>query len=180
MKKIAVLFAGLVAALSALPGPSLAADATAPVEEIMTDTQKNWAGDDSDWIDIFGEAMLSRLYSHDFGDKYKAAVQNPAADEDGISPFDYDVIVNGQDACPLQDLSIDGGQPANGATEVTVKFKAATCMEGTPDKDALTTVRFEVIEEDGKAVIDDILIQGKEGQGPISLKEAMVQIAKGE
>src|SRR4051812_6018728 len=100
MKKIAVLFAGLIAALSVLPRVSAAADATAPVKEIMKDTQKNWAGDNSDWIDIFDEATLNRLYSKDFGDKYKAAAQNPAADEDGISPFDYDVIVNGQDACP--------------------------------------------------------------------------------
>ncbi|EJJ25122.1 hypothetical protein [Rhizobium sp. CF142] len=180
MKKIAVLFAGLVAALSFAPGLSLAADATAPVKEIMKDTQKNWAGENSDWIDIFEESTLGRLYSKDFGDKYKAAAQNPAADEDGISPFDYDVIVNGQDACPLQDLSIESGQPANGTTEVTAKFKAATCMEGTPNRDAFTTVRFEVIEENGKPVIDDIMIQGEEGQGPISLKEAMVQIANGE
>ncbi len=180
MKKIAVLFAGLVAALSFAPGLSLAADATGPVKEIIKDTQKNWAGENSDWIDIFEESTLGRLYSKDFGDKYKAAAQNPAADEDGISPFDYDVIVNGQDACPLQDLSIESGQPANGTTEVTVKFKAATCMEGAPNKDAFTTVRFEVVEESGKAVIDDIMIQGEEGQGPISLKEAMVQIANGE
>lgn len=180
MKKIAVFFAGLIAASSVLPGVSLAADATAPVKEIMADTQKNWAGENSDWIDIFEDGVLSRLYSKDFGDKYKAAAQNPAADEDGISPFDYDVIVNGQDACPLQDLSIESGQPANGTTEVTAKFKAATCMEGAPNRDAFTTVRFEVIEESGKAVIDDIMIQGEEGQGPISLKEAMVQIANGE
>ncbi len=178
MKKIAVFFAGLIAASSALPGFSLAADATAPVKEIMADTQKNWAGDNSDWIDIFEDGVLGRLYSKDFGEKYKAAAQNPAADEDGISPFDYDVIVNGQDACPLQDLSMASGQPANGTTEVTVKFKAATCMDGTPEKDAFTTVRFEVIEEAGNAVIDDIMIQGEEG--PISLKEAMVQIANGE
>ena len=125
MKKIAVLFAGLVAALSVAPGLSLASDATAPVKEIIDDTKKNWASDVSDWIDIFQESMLDRLYSKDFGDKYKAAAKNPAADEDGISPFDYDVIVNGQDACPLQDLSIENGQPANGTTEVTVKFKAA-------------------------------------------------------
>ncbi len=180
MKKIAVLFAGLVAASSVLPGVSAAADATAPVKEIIEDTKKNWAGDNSDWIDIFDEATLGRLYSKDFAEKYKAAAQNPAADEDGISPFDYDVIVNGQDACPLQDLSMESGQPASGTTEVTVKFKAATCMEGTPDKDAFTTVRFEVIDENGKPVIDDIMIQGEEGQGPISLKEAMVQIANGE
>jgi hypothetical protein len=180
MKKIAVLFAGLVAALSVAPGLSLAADATAPVKEIIDDTKKNWASDVSDWIDIFQESMLDRLYSKDFGDKYKAAAKNPAADEDGISPFDYDVIVNGQDACPLQDLSIENGQPANGTTEVTVKFKAATCLEGTPNRDAFTTVRFEVIEEAGKPVIDDIMIQGEEGNGPISLKETMVQIANGE
>ena len=180
MKKIAVLFAGLVAALSVAPGLSLAADATAPVKEIIDDTKKNWASDVSDWIDIFQESTLDRLYSKDFGDKYKAAAKNPAADEDGISPFDYDVIVNGQDACPLQDLSIENGQPANGTTEVTVKFKAATCLEGTPNRDAFTTVRFEVIEEAGKPVIDDIMIQGEEGNGPISLKETMVQIANGE
>lgn len=180
MKKIAVLFAGLVVTLSVAPGLSLAADAAAPVKEIIDDTKKNWASDTSDWIDIFEESRLVRLYSKDFGDKYRAAAKNPAADEDGISPFDYDVIVNGQDACPLQDLSIGSGQPADGTTEVTAKFKAATCMEGAPNRDAFTTVRFEVIEENGKSVIDDIMVQGEEGQGPISLKEAMVQIANGE
>ncbi|MBX5133709.1 hypothetical protein HJB79_13070 [Rhizobium lentis] len=180
MKKIAVLFAGLLAAGSAAPGLSLAADAAAPVREIMKDTQTNWASDASDWIDVFEENMLGRLYSKDFSDKYKAAVQNPAADEDGISPFDYDVIVNGQDACPLQDLSIENGQPANGTTEVTVKFKAATCLEGAPNRDDFTTVRFEVIEENGKSVVDDIMVQGEEGQGPISLKATMAQIANGQ
>lgn len=180
MKKITVLFAGLVAAVSFASGLSLAADATVPVKEIMQDTQKNWASDASDWIDIFEESLLGRLYSKDFGDKYKAAAQNPAADEDGISPFDYDVIVNGQDACPLQDLSIESGQPANGTTEVTVKFKTATCMEGAPNKDDVTTVRFEVIEENDKSVIDDIMIQGEEGKGPTSLKETMGLIAKGQ
>ncbi|TLX09336.1 hypothetical protein [Rhizobium sp. MHM7A] len=180
MKKIAVLVAGLVAAVSVEPRLSLAADAAEPVKEIMEDTQKNWASDVNDWIDIFEESMLARLYSKDFGDKYKAAAQNPAADEDGISPFDYDVIVNGQDACPLQDLSIESGQPANNATEVTVKFKAATCMEGAPNKDDFTTVRFEVIEENGKSVIDDIMVHGEGGLGPTSLKEIMVLIARGQ
>ena len=180
MKKFAVLFAGLIAAVSVAPGLLLAADATEPVKEIMKDTQTNWASDVSDWIDIFEESVLGRLYSKDFGDKYKVAAQNPAADEDGISPFDYDVIVNGQDACPLQDLSIESGQLANGTTEVTVKFKAATCMEGAPNKDDVTTVRFEVIEENGKSVIDDIMVQGEEGQRPTSLKETMMLIAKGQ
>lgn len=104
----------------------------------------------------------------------------PGGDEDGISPFDYDVIVNGQDACPLQDLSIESGQPVNNATEVTVKFKAATCMEGAPNKDDFTTVRFEVIEENGKSVIDDIMVHGEGGLGPTSLKEIMVLIARGQ
>lgn len=176
MKKIAILVVGLLAG----PQISIAADMTPPVKEIMDATVKNWAGGDSDWIDIFDESKLNDRYSKDFITKYQAAAQNPAVDEDGISPFDYDVIVNGEDACPLEGLSIVP-QPTNGATtEVIVKFKTFTCMEGVPDAQAETMVRFEVIEEGGKPVVDDIITQGDNGQAPNSLKQTMVAIAKGE
>jgi hypothetical protein len=176
MKKIAILVAGLIAA----PQISIAADMMSPVREIMDATVKNWGGSDSDWVDIFDEAKLAGRYSKDFIAKYQAAAQNPAADEDGISPFDYDVIVNGQDACPLEGLSIVP-QPANGATtEVIAKFKTSTCMEGVPDPQVETVVRFEVMEEGGKPVVDDIITEGEAGQPPNSLKQTMVSIAKGE
>jgi hypothetical protein len=176
MKKISLVFAVLLG----LNAPVLAADTTAPVKEIMDATIKNWSGTDADWIDIFDASRLTRLYSKDFVTKYQAAVQNPAADEDGISPFDYDVIVNGEDACPLQDLAYTPKPGADGATEVVVTFKKATCMDDESDKQAVTTVRFQVIDEGGNPVIDDVITQGDPGQPPNSLKNTMVQIAKGE
>jgi hypothetical protein len=176
MKKISLVFA----VLFGLNAPALAADTTAPVKEIMDATIKNWSGADSDWIDIFDESRLVRLYSQDFVTKYRAAVQNPAADEDGISPFDYDVIVNGEDACPLQDLTYTPKPGANGATEVVVTFKKSTCMDDGSDKQAVTTVRFEVIDEGGKPVIDDVVTEGDPGRPPNSLKDTMVLIAKGQ
>jgi hypothetical protein len=69
---------------------------------------------------------------------------------------------------------------ANGATEVVVTFKKQTCMDGIDDKQALTTVRFDVIEESGKAVVDDVITEGDPGQPANSLKNSMVQIAKGQ
>lgn len=176
MKKISLPLAILLG----LSAPAFAGDATAPVKEIMDATMKNWSGTDADWIDIFDDSRLTRLYSKDFVTKYQAAVQNPAADEDGISPFDYDVIVNGQDACPLQDLAYAPKAAANGTTEVVVTFKKATCMDDGSDKQAVTTVRFEVIDEAGKPVIDDVITAGDPGQPDNSLKNTMVQIAKGE
>lgn len=176
MKKISLALAVLLGSTA----PILAADVTAPVKEIMDATIKNWSGADSDWIDIFDASKLSRLYSKDFVTKYQAAIQNPAADEDGVSPFDYDVIVNGEDACPLEDLTYTPKPGADGATEVIVTFKKATCMDDGSDKQAVTTVRFEMLDEAGKPVIDDIVTEGDPGQPPNSLKNTMVQIAKGQ
>lgn len=176
MKKISLVLTALVG----LSAPAFAADVTAPVKEIMDATTKNWSGADAEWQDIFDPSRLATLYSKDFVSKYQLAVQNPAADEDGISPFDYDVIVNGEDACPLQDVTYDPKPAANGATEVVVTFKKSTCMDDGTDKNALTTVKFEVIEEGGKPVIDDLITEGDPGQPANSLKATMVQIAKGQ
>ncbi len=176
MKTISLAFA----ALFGLTATVFAADATAPVKEIMEATTKNWSGADEDWQDIFDDSRLTRIYSKDFVTKYRAAMQNPAADEDGVSPFDYDVIVNGEDACPLQDMTYTPKPGENGATEVVVTFKKQTCMDGIEDKQALTTVRFEVLDEGGKPVVDDVFTEGDPGQPANSLKNTMVQIAKGQ
>lgn len=176
MKTISLAFTVLMG----LAMPAFAADVTAPVREIMDATTKNWSGADNDWQDIFDDSRLARIYSKDFVDKYRAAMKNPAADEDGVSPFDYDVIVNGEDACPLEDLTYTPKPGANGPTEVVVTFKKQTCMDGADDKQALTTVRFEVVEEGGKALVDDVITESENGQQPNSLKSTMVLIAKGE
>ena len=175
MKTIAVVIASLIA----FSGAAHAADATAPVREIMDGTKSNWADNNSDWTDIFDASRLDHLYSKDFVARYQAAAQFPAADDDGISPFDYDVIVNGQDACPLEDLTMAAAAPVNGTTEVTVCFKKSACSEA-PDAKDYTTVRFEVVEEAGQAVIDDIVTENIETQARDSLKATMALIAKGQ
>ncbi|MBY5741071.1 hypothetical protein [Rhizobium leguminosarum] len=175
MKTIAVVIASLIA----FSGIGHAADITAPVKEIMDATKSNWADNNSDWTDIFDASRLDRLYSRDFVAKYKAAAQFPAVDDDGISPFDYDVIVNGQDACPLQDLTMAAAPLVDGVAEVTVRFKKSACSD-VPDAKDYTTVRFEVVEEGGKPVIDDIVTENIETQARDSLKATMALIAKGQ
>ncbi|AHG45593.1 hypothetical protein RLEG12_21185 [Rhizobium leguminosarum bv. trifolii CB782] len=175
MKTIALVIASLIA----FSGAVHAADATAPVKEIMDATRSNWADNSGDWSDIFDASRLTRLYSKDFVAKYQAAAQFPAVDDDGISPFDYDVIVNGQDACPLEDLTMAAAPAVNGTAEVTVRFKKSACSEA-PDAKDYTTVRFEVIEEGGTSVIDDVVTENIETQGRDSLKATMALIAKGQ
>ncbi|HEY0122307.1 MAG TPA: hypothetical protein VGC14_11205 [Rhizobium sp.] len=178
MQKIAA--AALLAVflpLSLSAGPAAADDMTTPVKAVMDATVSNWAGGDSDWQDIFDEGKLDERYSKDLIAKYKAAAQFPAADEDGISPFDYDVIVGGQDACPLQDLNIAAQAPKGDTTEVVATFKKSACLGSDADNQATTTVRFEVIEEAGKPVIDDIVTVDEGGQSN-SLKSVMQDIVK--
>ncbi|AYG59312.1 hypothetical protein QD460_12030 [Rhizobium jaguaris] len=178
MQKIAA--AALLAVflpLSLSANSAAAADAAAPVKTVMDATVSNWAGGDSDWQDIFDDSKLKNLYSKDFVAKYQAAAQFPAADEDGISPFDYDVIVGGQDACPLQEVNIVPQAPKGDTTEVVATFKKSTCMGADADYQGTTTVRFEVIQEAGKPVIDDIITVDDAGQTN-SLKSVMQDIVK--
>ncbi|MBX5161094.1 MULTISPECIES: hypothetical protein [unclassified Rhizobium] len=175
MKTLAIVIANLIA----LSGAAHAADATAPVKEIMDATGSNWADNNNDWTDIFDASRLDHLYSKDFVARYNAAAQFPAVDDDGISPFNYDVIVNGQDACPLEDMTTAAAPPVDGTTEVTVRFKKSACS-GAPDAKDYTTVRFEVVEEAGQAVIDDIVTENIETQARDSLKATMALIAKGQ
>ncbi|NNH59589.1 hypothetical protein HLI01_22900 [Rhizobium laguerreae] len=174
MKTIAVVIASLIA----FSGKGHAADIIAPVKEIMEATKSNWADNNSDWTDIFDASRLDHLYSRDFVAKYQAAAQFPAID-DGISPFDYDVIVNGQDACPLEDLTMAAAPVVDGVAEVAVRFKKSACSDA-PDAKDYTTVHFLVVEEGGKPVIDDIVTENIETQARDSLKATLALIAKGQ
>jgi hypothetical protein len=154
-----------------------AGDVVAPVKAVMDATIANWAGGDSEWQDIFDESRLPQLYSKDFIEKYRSAAKFPAADEDGISPFDFDVIVGGEDACPLEDVTMTPQAPAGAVTEVIARFKKSTCMGNEADFQTYTSVRFEVIMEGGRPVIDDILTVDEDGSTS-SLKDLMLTIVK--
>lgn len=159
------------------PAAVFAADsATSPVAAIMEATVANWAGGNSDWHDVFDDAHLHSLFSADFVRGYQAA-QNYPATEDGISPFDYDVIVGGQDACPLENLSITPQAPSAAKTEVVVRFQKLRCMGADAEFQAFTEVRFEVLTGGGRPVIDDIVTTDENGQSN-SLRAAMQDIVK--
>lgn len=172
---------GLVALALLLPVSVEAADFKAPVSEVMAAAAANWQdlGADTDtpppYTDYFSEDFLKRLYSKDFVAKYKEAAKYPAYEDDG-SPFDYDPIIGGQDGCALKDVTTVEGQPANGAEDVTVTFDNSHCFgERAADWQPEPLV-FKVIEEDGRAVIDDI--ERPSFEEGASLKKEMVEIAE--
>lgn len=163
----------------ALPVAAEAADATAPVKAIMDIAQKSFSGGSTDdWY--FDEAHLN-LFSENFVSTYREAEKHPAYDTDtGVgSPFDYDVIVMGQDSCELKKIKITAGEAVDGTTPVNVTFNNKSCMEGAEAKD-ISHLTFVVVEEGGKAVIDDILREGEGTQDTTnSLRNEMDQIIKG-
>lgn len=172
---------GLMALALLVPVCAQAADFKAPVAEVMAAATTNWQdlGTDVDtpppYTDYFSEDFLKRLYSRDFAEKYSKAAKFPAYD-DGGSPFDYDPIIGGQDGCALKDVTTAEGQPANGAEDVTVTFDNSHCFgeragDWQPEK-----LVFKMIEEDGRAVIDDI--ERPSFEEGASLKKEMVEIAE--
>jgi hypothetical protein len=172
MKKLCIL---LLASL--LPAsPTLAADAQEPVKVVMDLAEALWSDDPKvEGQDYFDKAHLDTLFSKSFADTYREAAKHPLYDE-ASGPFGYDVITNGQDGCPLKDIAIDKGAETAGVTDVKVTFKLMTCYDDDPGKDAVSEVHFDVIDENGKAVINDIhrMTDGK----PDSLVKEMQDIAK--
>ncbi|CAN7497319.1 hypothetical protein LJR255_003342 [Pararhizobium sp. LjRoot255] len=149
-----------------------AADPAAPVNEIMQEAVKGWAEQAQPGEDYFSEARLGRIYSQDFTKIYREAAKFPAYDE-GDSPFEYDIIVSGQDSCAIKDISVATGAQADGKSDVKVTFDNTHCLgERTADWKP-NELHFMVIEENGRAVIDDIVRTGDAG----SLKTELQGIA---
>lgn len=144
---------------------ALAQAAADPVKNVMTLAEGLWSDDPKvEGQDYFDKDRLDALYSKRFAEAYRAAAKFPIYD-DASGPFGYDVITNGQDGCPLKDVSITPGAEANGVTDVTVTFKLWTCVDdGSVDKDSVNEVHFSVITEDSKPVIDDIRRKDDEGK----------------
>jgi hypothetical protein len=171
----------LALSLSLVCAAAAAAEPTDPVNEVMKVTQDNWNTVDSDWKYIFDPDPLARLFSKKFQAAYAEAAKHPAYETENNQPgdpFGYDVITSSQDGCPLQEVTTKTAPPANGLTDVTVTFKQWTCVDDTEVKNSVSEVHFDVVEEDGKPVIDDIhrVADGERD----SLVEEMQSIAKGE
>lgn len=164
-----------------LADTAFAADPTEPVKAVMKTTEDNWNSADSDWKYIFDPQPLALLFSKKFQAGYAEAAKHPAYDTDNGQPgdpFGYDVVTSSQDGCPLKDVAIAPAPAANGMTDIKVTFKQWACLEDTEIKDSVTEVHFDVIEENGKAVIDDIH-RVSDGERD-SVIDEMQSIAKGE
>ncbi|KGD94321.1 MULTISPECIES: hypothetical protein [Rhizobium/Agrobacterium group] len=160
---------------------AMATDAADPIKEVMKVTEDNWNTVDSEWKYIFDPDPLARLFSRKFQGAYAEAAKHPAYETENNQPgdpFGYDVITSSQDGCPLKDITMNSAPGANGSTDVTVTFKMWTCVDEPEVKDSVSEVHFDVVEEDGKPVIDDIhrVADGERD----SLIEEMQSIAKGE
>jgi hypothetical protein len=162
-------------------GTAFAADPVPPVRQIMDITVKNWSGEAEEWKYIFDEDMLTSVFSKRFADEYRQAAKKPAYDSEDNEPgdpFGYDVVTSSQDGCPIADLSITSGELKDGVTDVAVKFKLWDCMDEAEMKAMVNEVHFDVIDEGGKPVINDmhrVVDDGRE-----SLRQEMAEIAKGE
>jgi hypothetical protein len=171
----------LALAFSLLASVSMAADPLVPVKEVMKITEDNWNSADSDWKFIFDAAPLARLFSKNFQSVYAEAAKHPAYDTEDNKPgdpFGYDVVTASQDGCPLKDITMVPAAPAGGKTDVKVTFKQWTCVDDTDLKDSVSEVHFDVIEEGGNPVIDDIH-RVADGESDSVIGE-MQSIAKGE
>ena len=169
MKKI-----GLVALAVLMPLSAYAASATDPVNRIIDIAKARWDSTENNAGDYFDK--LDRDFSAAFAKTYKAATKYPAYDG-GDSPFDYDVITSSQDGCPLKDIKIEGEAEKDGVTIVDVSFKLWTCVQDEASKKKVEELKFDVITENGKTVIDDIHTKGDDGKWG-SLVSSMKEIIK--
>ncbi|MFB9952134.1 hypothetical protein ACFFP0_25085 [Rhizobium puerariae] len=171
----------LAIAFSLISTFAVAADATDPVKEVMKVTEDNWNTVDSEWKYIFDADPLARLFSKKFQAAYAEAAKHPAYETENNQPgdpFGYDVVTSSQDGCPLKDITMNAASGANGVTDVTVTFKMWTCVEEAEVKDSVNELHFDVIQEGGKPVIDDIHRVVDDERD--SVIEEMQSIAKGE
>ncbi|GGB49846.1 hypothetical protein GCM10011316_22470 [Roseibium aquae] len=145
-----------IAALVLCPASALATDPTAPVASLMALAETNWSASASGYEDYFSDDRLAALYSTEFAELYRKAAATEDAKEMG-SPFNWDVIVNAQDGCPLENLTIEPGSSANGVTQVVARFQAMACFGTQAEFQAYRETRFTVVVEDDQSVVDDIV-----------------------
>jgi hypothetical protein len=149
MKKIAV-----VAIAALIPLSAYAASAADPVQRIIVLAKGHWeTTDNNDTPDYFDR--LDRDFSKSFAKVYRQATKYPALDGSD-SPFDYDVITSSQDGCPLEDIGVKSESEKDGMTVVDARFRLMACFDDAAQKAKFNELKFDVITEAGKPVINDI------------------------
>lgn len=175
MKKLAVV----IALSTLMPCGAHAASVEDPIRKVMDIAVSRWQPDGSG-SGYFEKRDLNANYSKAFVGVYHRAEKYPAYDDGSTNPFDYDVITSSQDGCPIKDLKIAKGKENNGVTTVNVSFRLWDCAETAEEKAKVSQVRFDVVMEKGKALINDIHRRGQDGQWDSLVGEMEANIKAGE
>jgi hypothetical protein len=163
----------------ALLGPATSAraeDIPLPVHEVMDVTTDFWSAK-MPKQSIFSEDRLQRLYSADFVRHYRAAMKHPIY-QNGDTQFDFDVIVQAQDRCMPEDIDMHLSRTAGAKREYEISFARLGCFDGGDPKER-TTIYVDIINKDGRDVIDDIATYEADGRKD-STKVLMANIAQGQ
>ncbi|MFN3499816.1 MAG: hypothetical protein ACK40A_15550 [Pannonibacter indicus] len=168
MLKTAVFAIGLV-----LPGAVLAADATAPVREIMRMTEANWSESGAEYQDIFDASRLKVLFSSDFAARYEKAMQgeygSASSSPSSTAPPGPLLATSASSAarlsasarrhsCEHATMASAAAPPQGAVTDVKARFQAVTCFGQEAEYQAYNETLFKVIVENGKPVVDDIVL----------------------
>ena len=174
-KLLAVLGAcGLLTCLAG--GAACAEDIPASVREVMQITSDFWSPKQFKQS-IFDDSRIDRLFSRDFVTLYRAAMKHPIY-PNGKTPFDFDIVVQGQDSCTLDDMKISQYEMDAPGNFYEVSFANFACFDDNGDRKRRTTIYFSLVEEGGRTVIDDVLTY-ENGENEHSTKALMINIAAG-
>jgi opacity protein-like surface antigen len=172
-----VLLAAGLACVSATVGH--AADPLDPVRVVMA--VAGWKDKHAPEIpasDYFDDGLLSTIYSASFVDVYRLAQRTDELQDGAGYMLGYDVVIGGQDNCPLQDVRIEARPTRDGVTPIDVYFDASSCFGHPPDRARPQTV-FHVVEEEGRPVIDNIWSEDyRDGALDSSIKAQFAALTK--
>lgn len=135
--------------------PAFAGEPVDPVRAVMA--VAGWHGEGQPSVqaqDYFDEPLLETIYSTSFVEVYRLAQKVDELQDGQGYMTGYDVVIGGQDSCPLKDVRFETRPAVEAVIPVAVYFDAVSCFGHTPNLKEPTTI-FHVIQQDGRYVIDN-------------------------
>lgn len=127
-------------------------DVTAPVREVLAVINKILPSrNKSQARDYFSEDHLTRLFSEEFGNLYRWSIDMY------YLVLKHDEITGTKNVCPTPKLDIEQVERPDAEWDVVTRFQHESCLENQNKPGAISKIVFQVIEENGRPVIDDIL-----------------------
>jgi hypothetical protein len=168
----------LTAIATLLPLSAYAASAADPVQRIIDLAKGRWeTTENNNTPDYFDQ--LDRDFSQSFAKVYREATKYPAIDGSD-SPFDYDVITSSQDGCPLKDIKVESEGAKGDMTVVDASFRLMDCADDAASKAKVSELKFDVVTEKGKPVINDVHRKGDNGKWDSLVTEMKEDIKAGK